>query len=100
MNRTTIGACALVLALAGCETTGGPQSAAYASAPKQDCKAVVISGQESVGMQNERGTGGDEMKRTEGTLALGRLKMNESRNVRSPAAPEAGVVDQAFHECY
>jgi hypothetical protein len=100
MDRSMIGACALVLALAGCETTGGPQGPAYANAQRPDCKAVVVTGQESLEMQNQRGTGGDEMRRTEGTLALGRLRMNEPRNVRSPAAPDNGIVDQAFRDCY
>ena len=79
MDRSMIGACALVLALAGCETTGGPQGPAYANAQRPDCKAVVVTGQESLEMQNQRGTGGDEMRRTEGTLALGRLRMNAQR---------------------
>ena len=101
MNVSTMGTIAAVaLALAGCETLNGPQAVANAEAQRQDCKAVVVtSTAESMRMQNQRGVEGDEMRRTEGTLALGKLNQNEPRVLRNPIAPEDSVTSKAQRHC-
>ena len=101
MNRWTIGTLAvLALGLAGCETVNGPQAYANAEAQKQDCKATVVtSTADSMRMQNQPGIDTDDMRRTEGTLALGRLKLNEPRALRHPIAPEDSVTSKALRDC-
>ena len=101
MNISAMGTIAVVaLTLAGCETLNGPQAVANAEAQRQDCKAVVVtSTAESMRMQNQRGVEGDEMRRTEGTLALAKLKQNEPRVLRNPVAPEESVTSKALRDC-
>src|SRR5438093_13758846 len=72
--------------VAGCETMSGQQPVAQAQ--REDCKAVVVTNTpERLRMQNQRGVEGDEMRRAEGTLALGKLKQNEPRILQNPVAP-------------
>lgn len=101
MNGWTSGAVALIaVALAGCETLNGPDAYANAQAQKQDCKATVVtSTADSMRMQNQKGIDTDEMRRAEGTLALGRLKLNEPRALRNPIAPEDSVTSKALRDC-
>ena len=76
------------------------KAVANAEAQRQDCKAVVVtSTAESMRMLTQRGVEGDEMRRTEGTLALAKLKQNEPRVLRNPVAPEESVTSKALRDC-
>ena len=99
MNAPTIAIIGFAGALlAGCETMGGPQTVAEAQRP--DCKAVVVTNTpERLRMQNRRGVDGDEMRRAEGTLAMGKLKLNEPRILQNPVAPEESITSKVLREC-
>ena len=99
MNRWTIAAVGAI-ALAGCETLNGPQAVANAEAQRDQCKAVVVtSTAESMRMQNQRGVDGDAMRRTEGTLALGRLKLDDPPALQNRIAPEDNITSRALRAC-
>jgi hypothetical protein len=101
MNASTItavGLCAWLLA--GCETLSGPQAVANADAQRHECQNVVVtSTADELRLQNRGDTATDEMKRTEGTLALGRIRANEPRALRNPIAPEESLTSRALREC-
>jgi len=99
MNRWTIAAFG-VIALAGCETLNSPQAVANADAQRDECKATVVtSTTDSMRMQNQRGVDGDPMRRTEATLALGRLKLDNPRALRNDIAPEDNITSKALRAC-
>jgi hypothetical protein len=97
MNTSTIAALGLAaLLVAGCETMNGPDQVASA----EDCKATVVtSTAESMRMQNQPGVPTDDMRRTEGTLAMGKLRLNEPRALRHPIAPEEGLTSKTLRGC-
>ena len=88
------------LTLAGCETLNGPQAYANAEAQDEGCKATVVTNTaESMRMQNQKGVQTDEMKRTEGALALARIKQNEPAAIRNPVAPEESLASKTLRGC-
>ena len=101
MNASTVGVLGLAALLcAGCETLNGPQAYANAAAQDEGCKATVVtSTAESLRMQNQKGVQTDEMKRTEGTLALARIKQNEPAAIRNPIAPEESLTSKTLRGC-
>jgi len=101
MNGWTIGVLGMAaLAISGCETLNGPQAVANADAQRGECNAVVVtSTPDQLRRQNEEGRGGDEMRQTEGVLALGRLKLQNPRALQNPVAPEDNITSKALRAC-
>jgi hypothetical protein len=97
MNRLIIAAMSAAgLLVTGCETMSGPGQVATA----EECKATVVtSTAESMRMQNQQGVPTDDMRRTEGTLAMGKLRLNEPRVLRHPIAPEEGITSKTLRGC-
>jgi hypothetical protein len=89
------------LALAGCETLNGPQAYANAKAQEYDCKAVVVTNTpEAMRLQNHPNAATDQMKRTEGTLALGKIKQNEPEALlQGRNAPEDSLTSKTLRGC-
>jgi hypothetical protein len=50
-------------------------------------------------MQNQTGRDGDQMRQTEGVLALGRLKLKNPRELQNPIAPEDNITSKALRAC-
>jgi hypothetical protein len=99
MNRWTIVAIGAI-ALAGCETLNGPQAVANADAQRDECNAVVVTNTaDQLRMQNQTGRDGDQMRQTEGVLALGRLKLQNPRELQNPIAPEDNITSKALRAC-
>jgi len=101
MNASTIGIIAIATGLlAGCETLNGPQAYANAEAQREACKATVVTNTpEQMRMQNEKGVDTDAMKRTEGVLAMARIKQNEPPSIRNPIAPEESLISKTMRGC-
>ena len=101
MNASTVGVLGLAALLcAGCETLNGPQAYANAAAQEEGCKATVVTNTaESMRMQNQKGVHTDDMKRTEGALALARIKQNEPAALRNPIAPEESLTSKTLRGC-
>ena len=100
MNAKMIGLIGVAALLAGCETLNGPQAVANADAQREECKATVVtSASDDLRMQNQQGVPTDEMKQTEGKLALGRFKLHEPRALRNPVAPEESLTSKALRDC-
>jgi hypothetical protein len=100
MNASTIAIGFAALLLAGCETLNGPEAVANAQAQREECKAVVVTNTaQSMRMQNSKGVQGDDMRRVEGTLALGRLKLNEPPALQQPIAPEESLTSKTLRDC-
>ena len=101
MNASTVGVLGLAALLsASCETLNGPQAYANAAAQDEACKATVVTNTaESMRMQNQKGVQTDEMKRTEGALALARIKQNEPAALRNPIAPEESLASKTLRGC-
>jgi hypothetical protein len=97
MNNPTIAALGMAAWLvAGCQTMNGPDQVASA----EDCKATVVtSTAQSMRMQNQPGVPTDDMRRAEGTLAMGKLRLNEPRALRHPIAPEEGLTSKTLRGC-
>jgi hypothetical protein len=89
------------LTLAGCETLNGPQAYANADDWKYGCKTTVVTNTpEQMRMQNEKGVTTDETKRTEGVLALGKIKQNEPQALlQGRAAGETSLTSQTLRGC-
>ena len=97
MNSSTIAALGMAaLLVAGCETVNGPDQVASA----EECKATVVTNTaETMRMQNQPGVPTDDMRRTEGTLAMARLRLHEPAAIRHPIAPEEGVASKTLRGC-
>jgi hypothetical protein len=101
MNGWTIGALGVVaLALTGCETLNGPQAVANAEAQRDECKVVALtSGTQIMRAENQRELGRDDIRQAEGSLELGRLKLNEPKALRRPGAPNESIVSRMMRAC-
>jgi hypothetical protein len=89
------------LALAGCETLNGPQAYANAEAQRYDCKATVVTNTpEAMRLQNDPNAQTDQMKQSEGTLALGKIKQNEPRALlQGRNASEESLTSKTLRGC-
>lgn len=100
MKASTIAIGIAALLLAGCETLNGPEAVANAQAQREECKAIAVTNTaDSMRMQNRKGVEGDDMRRAEGALALGRLKLNEPAALRQPIAPEESLTSKTLRDC-
>jgi hypothetical protein len=90
-----------LLALSACETLNGPQAYANADAQRYGCKATVVTNTpEAMRLQNRPDATTDEMKQTEGTLALGKIKQNEPRVLQQGrAATEESLTSKTLRGC-
>jgi hypothetical protein len=97
MNSSTIAALGMAALLAaGCETMSGTDQVASA----EECKATVVTNTaDSMRMQNKPGVETDDMRRTEGTLAMGRLRLHEPPEIRHPIAREEGLASKTLRGC-
>jgi hypothetical protein len=101
MSRLSVAAVGLIgLAVAGCQTLNSPEATANAEAQRGQCNAVAVtSTSDQMRMQNQKGRDGDEMRQTEGVLALGRLKLQNPRILENPVAPEDNITSKALRAC-
>ena len=87
------------LAVTGCATLT-PEAQANADEWRGECNAVVVtSTADQMRMQNQQGRGGDDMRQTEGVLALGRLKLQNPRVLENRVAPEDNITSKALRAC-
>ena len=103
MNASTIGVIGLsALLLAACETVNGPQAVANAEAQQEGCRSgvtVVTSTPEQMRLNRPGSVQTDQMKETEGSLALLGVKKNEPLELRNRVAPEESLTSKSIRGC-
>lgn len=100
MNRLTIGALGIVVALAGCETMNGPQAVANADEQRGECKVVGLTSATQI-MRSENPSDVDrgDIRQTEGSLEAGRLGLTEPRGLRKPGSPHDSNIARLSRNC-
>ena len=97
-----VGAGLVALALAGCQTPGGPQYAHNEDALHEGCPSgvtVVTNTYDQMRLQRDPNAQTDSMKQAEGRMALAGVKKNEPAVLRNDVAPEESLTSKSLRGC-
>jgi hypothetical protein len=88
----------VALPMTGCVST--PEATANADAQRGECKVVSIDNtRQELRMQNQKGTDGSAMDKTEGELGAGRVVKNNPRALREPTGRVDTLPSRALRDC-